>query len=182
MDINDFNLRRLFRAIPISEEPIEPQAGLVSEKPITLDEVRPYDPSKPNQYIHDVTGFLIHSTNQLRTSNERSTGRRNLHREEEGESSNLIPLEIPVSEGESSNLTPLEIPVSEPQIESPVFHTAVEELPQMRAQLDGTDERSDELFNEPLSTETPIGSPDKTDDLLESSTETPIGSPDKSSD
>jgi len=47
---------------------------------------------------------------------------------------------------ETSDLTPLDTSNSDVQIESPVFHTAVEKQPKMIAQLDGSDERPDNLI------------------------------------
>jgi len=52
---------------------------------------------------------------------------------------------------ESSDLTRLEIPHSDSQLDSPVFHTAVEKQPKMIAQLDGSDETPDDLSQSPQS-------------------------------
>jgi len=127
----------------------KPDPILDSTKPITFEQIRPYDPSNPINHALDLIGYAKYISSLLGKSKDKSlSDNMNLSHEK----------------GESSNLSPLEIPTTDDQIESPVFHTAVEKQPQMSAQLDGIDERSNDLFNDSLSTDTPTQAPNKADD------------------
>jgi len=128
-------------------ELFEPKPSLDSIKPITYEEIRPIHSSTTEEYVHDLIGYTKYITSLLDRNKDKSlSDNMNLSHEK----------------GESSNLSPLEIPTTDDQIESPVFHSAVEEQPQMRAQLDGIDETSDNLTDSP--SETSPDSPNKADD------------------